>query len=263
MARSIALLALSGATMGAQSTTVSLLLPAADPQKLVGSVIGVDSAATTYAYGCAPEQPADKCGFESSQTITQGPTTWIYTNTYGDDEGGRYTEGGHCKLSSAADVASCTMSMSATDSTGSIIAIVTSVGTASDFLSFQLPVTITAGLEKLQAAPGASATDSSAAAAPTNSNTSASETSQTTAASSGATTSKSASSGPASTASSSSGGSTTLARQTTAAVSTGNSTSSTTATTAAPGSTNAAGFVNAQNGLLAGVAALVGGVMML
>ncbi|KAJ4864743.1 hypothetical protein T069G_01273 [Trichoderma breve] len=259
MARSLALLALSGAAMAAQSTTVSLLLPATDPQKLVGSVIGVDSAATTYAYGCAPGVAADKCGFESSRTITQGPTTWIYTNTYGDAEGGHYTEGGHCKLSSAADVASCTMSMSATDSTGSITSV-TSVGTASDFLSFQLPVTITAGLEKLQAAPGASATDSSAAAAPTNSNTSASETSQTTAASSGANTSTSASSGPASTAASSSGGSTTLARQTTAAVSTGTSNSS---TVAAPNSTNAAGIVNAQNGLLAGVAALVGGVMML
>lgn len=88
MARSLALLALSGAAMAAQATTVSLLLPAADPQKLVGSVIGVDSAATTYAYGCAPGVAADDCGFESSQTITQGPTTWIYTNTYGDDEGG-------------------------------------------------------------------------------------------------------------------------------------------------------------------------------
>ncbi|PKK47509.1 hypothetical protein CI102_6991 [Trichoderma harzianum] len=259
MARLLALLALSGAVMAAQSTTVSLLLPATDPQKLVGSVIGVDSAATTYAYGCAPGVAADKCGFESSQTITQGPTTWIYTNTYGDAEGGHYTEGGHCKLSSAADVASCSMWMSATDSTGSIT-IVTSVGTASDFLSFQLPVTITAGLEKLQAAPGASATDSSAAAAPTNTNTGASETSQTTAASSGANTSKSASSGPASTAASSSGASTTLARQTTAAVSTGTSTSS---TTAAPSSTNAAGLVNAQNGLWVGVAAVIGGVMML
>lgn len=261
MARLLALLALSGAAMAAQSTIVSLLVPAADPQRLVGSVIGVDSAATTYAYGCAPGQPADKCGFESSQTITQGPTTWIYTSTYRDGEGDHYTEGGHCKLSSAADVASCSMWMTATDSTGSIT-VVTSVGTES-FLPFQLPVTITAGLEKLQAAPGASATDSSAAAAPTNSNTSASETSQTTAASSGANTSKSASSGPASTGASSSGGSTTLARQTTAAVSTGISTSSTTATTAAPSSTNAAGFVNAQNGLLAGVAAIVGGVLLL
>ncbi|QYS93769.1 HFBs protein [Trichoderma simmonsii] len=259
MARSLALLALSSAAMAAQSTTVSLLLPV-DPRKLVGSVIGVDSAATTYACGCAPGVAADECFFKSSQTITQGPTTYIHTDTYSDADGVHYTADVHCKLSSAVDWISCSMSMTTTDSTGSIT-IITSADTASDWVSFQLPVTITAGLEKLQAAPGASATDSSAAAAATNSNTGASETSQTTAAaSSGANTSKSASSGPASTAASSSGGSTTLARQTTAAVSTGTSNSS---TAAAPNSTNAAGLLNAQNGLLAGVAALVGGVMML
>ncbi|KAK4080159.1 hypothetical protein Trihar35433_1264 [Trichoderma harzianum] len=258
MARSLALLALSGTAMAAQSTTVSLLLPV-DPRKLVGSVIGVDSAATTYACGCAPGVAADECFFKSSQTVTQGPTTYIHTDTYSDADGVHYTADVHCKLSSAVDLISCDMSMTTTDSTGSIT-IITSADTASDWVSFQLPVTITAGLEKLQAAPGASATDSSAAAAPTNSNTSASETSQTTAASSGANTSKSASSGPASTGASSSGGSTTLARQTTAAVSTGTSNSS---TAAAPNSTNAAGLMNAQSGLLAGVAALVGGVMML
>ncbi|PNP52222.1 hypothetical protein THARTR1_07431 [Trichoderma harzianum] len=231
MARSLALLVAlsSAAAVAAQSTTVSLLLPLADRQKLVGSVIGVDSAATTYAYGCAPGTPSDDCGFESSQTIAQGPTTWIYTNIYSDDEGVA-----SCKLSSAADVASCTAHVAATNSAGSVTST-GSVGTES-FLSFQLPVTITAGLEKLQASPGASATDDSTAA-PTN--TGASETSQATA--------------------SASASSTTLARQTTAQ-STGTRTAS---TTAAPNSTNAAGLVNAQNGLLAGVAAVVGGVMML
>ncbi|KAL7915853.1 hypothetical protein GGI35DRAFT_430840 [Trichoderma velutinum] len=249
MARSLALLALSGAAMAAQSTTVSLLLPFADPQIIVGSVIGADSTATTYAYGCAPGQPAAECGFETSQTVTQGPTTWAYTNTYSGD-GGVYTESGRCKLSSAVDVASCSVFMGGIVS-GSIVAS-GSVGTES-FLSFQLPVTITAGLDKLKATPSASATDDSTAtpgasatndstAAPTN--TGASETSQTT-----------ASSGTAS----SSAASTTLARQTTA-TSTGSRTAS---TTAAPSSTNAAGLVNAQSGLLAGVAALVGGVMML
>ncbi|KAL6698036.1 hypothetical protein J3F84DRAFT_366329 [Trichoderma pleuroticola] len=236
MARSLALLVAlsSAAAVAAQSTTVSLLLPLADRQKLVGSVIGVDSAATTYAYGCAPGTPSDECGFESSQTIAQGPTTWIYTNIYSDDEGVRYTEIASCKLSSAADVASCTAHVAATNAAGSVTST-GSVGTES-FLSFQLPVTITAGLEKLRASPGASATDDSTAA-PTN--TGASETSQATA-SAGAS-------------------STTLARQTTAQ-STGTRTAS---TTAAPNSTNAAGLVNAQNGLLAGVAAVVGGVMML
>ncbi|PNP52223.1 hypothetical protein THARTR1_07432 [Trichoderma harzianum] len=102
------------------------------------------------------------------------------------------------------------------------------------FLNLQIPVTITAGLEKLKATPGATATDSSTLA-PTNTG--------------------------ASQAAPSGSSSTTLARQT-SATGTGSSTRTTTST-AGPQSTNAAGIANAQNGLLAGVAALVGGVMML
>ncbi|KAL7933589.1 hypothetical protein V8C35DRAFT_46927 [Trichoderma chlorosporum] len=246
MARSLALLALSSAVVAAQTTTVSLLLPFADPQPLVGSVIAADSTATTYAYGCAPGTPADDCGFDSSQTVTQGPTTWAFTNTYAGDDSITYTQSGECNLNSASDVASCNVYLKATDTVaGSFIA--SASGGTEPFLSSQLPVTITAGADKLKASPGASPTDGSSAAptdgpsaAPTN--TGASETSQT--ASSGA-------------------GSTTLAKQTTAST-TGTRTGTRTAsTTAAPSSTNAAGIVNAQNGLLAGVAAVVGGVMML
>ncbi|UKZ73713.1 hypothetical protein TrVFT333_001363 [Trichoderma virens FT-333] len=237
MARSLALLAFSSAVMAAQTTTVSLLLPFADPQKIVASVVAADSTATTYVYGCPPGTQADDCGFETSQTITQGPSTWIYTNTYSGDDGGVYTQGGNCKLTSSADRASCSVwvSGSASDS----VMASASQGTEA-FLTWELPVTVTAGVEKLQAAPGATATGTDGStAAPTN--TGASESSQTT-----------ASTGAAST---------TLARQTTAA-SHGSSTR-TASTTAGPTSTNAAGIVNAQNGLLAGVAALVGGVMML
>lgn len=234
MARSLALLAFSSAVLAAQSTTVSLLLPFADPQILVGSVVAADDTATTYVYGCAPGEDPTKCGFETSQTVTQGPSTWIFTNTYTGDEGGVYTEGGNCKLNTAKDQASCSVFMQA-QLTNSVTASA-SEGTES-FLSFQLPVTITAGLDKLKAAPGATATGDSTTAP---SSTGASETSQT------------ASTGAGS-------GSTTLAKQTTA-TSTGTRTAS---TTAAPSSTNAAGIVNAQNGLLAGVAAVVGGVMML
>lgn len=82
MARSLALLAFSGAVMAAQSTTVSLLLPFADPQPLVGSVIGVDSTATTYAYGCPSGTSPDDCGFLSSETVTQGPSTWAFSTSY-------------------------------------------------------------------------------------------------------------------------------------------------------------------------------------
>ncbi|KAL6829693.1 hypothetical protein V8C40DRAFT_238201 [Trichoderma camerunense] len=254
MARSLALVALfSAAAMAAQSTTVSLILPYTLRHAYFGSVIGADSTATTYAYGCAPGlngvKPDDEdCGFGHSQTVTQGPSTWLYTSSYTIKEGS-VTLSGHCKLSSAVDLGSCTLYTYATSTDGSATSY-TSSGTQ-PFLTFQVPVTITAGLEKLKAAPGSTATDDSTSA-PTS--TGASETSRT-----------SASSGAASTTlaketSISSGAvSTTVAEQTTS-VSSGTSTSS---TTAASSSTNAAGLMNAQNGLLAGVAAVVGGVMML
>lgn len=87
MARSLALLALSGAVVAAQTATVTLLLPFADQQPLVGSVISADSTATTYAYGCPPGGDSDECGFPASETITQGPSTWIYTMSYDDGAG--------------------------------------------------------------------------------------------------------------------------------------------------------------------------------
>lgn len=93
MARSLALVALFGAAaMAAQSTTVSLLLPYTLRHAYFGSVIGADSTATTYAYGCAPGlngvKPDDEdCGFGTSQTVTQGPSTWIYTSSYTVEEG--------------------------------------------------------------------------------------------------------------------------------------------------------------------------------
>ncbi|KAL7963062.1 hypothetical protein V8C34DRAFT_130750 [Trichoderma compactum] len=248
MARSLALVALSGAAaMAAQSATVSLLLPYADRQVYFGSVIGADSTATTYAYGCAPghKLAGEDCGSGPSQTVTQGPGTWIYSASYTAAESS-VTEGAHCKLSSAADIASCSVYMSATSTDGRVASTATS-GTQ-PFLFFQLPVTVTAGLEKLRAA---TATDGSTSA---HTSTSASEALQTSAASGAASTTLAKKTTASSVATS-----TTLAQLTTAA-STGPSTAS---STAAPSSTNAAGLVNVQNGLLAGVAVVVGGVMML
>ncbi|PNP52224.1 hypothetical protein THARTR1_07433 [Trichoderma harzianum] len=82
MARSLALLAFSGAVMAAQSTTVSLLLPFADPQPLVGSIIAADSTATTYAYACPSGTSPDDCGLIGSETVTQGPSTWAFSTSF-------------------------------------------------------------------------------------------------------------------------------------------------------------------------------------
>ncbi|KAM0484383.1 hypothetical protein ACHAPX_001806 [Trichoderma viride] len=233
MARSLALLALATGALAAQSSTVALLLPYADVQKIDASIIAADSTATTYLIGCPKGEDSSDCGFATSQTITQGPSTWIYTATFSADPAdetdisGSEVQGGECKLNTKADNADCTMYMTATF-TGAVTS--TTSATTMTFLDIQTPVTITAGLDKLKAAPGSTATDASTTA-------------------------------PASTDASSTGPSqTTLAKHTSTGTQTGTQTGS---STGKPTSTNAAGIVNSQNGLLAGVAAFVGGAMML
>ncbi|KAK1252990.1 hypothetical protein MKX08_004177 [Trichoderma sp. CBMAI-0020] len=229
MARSLALLALASGALAAQSTTVALLLPYADIQTIDASIIGADSTATTYLVGCPKGEDSSDCGFATSQTITQGPSTWIYTATFSADPAdetdisGSEVQGGQCKLNTKADNADCTMYMTATF-TGAVTS--TTSATTMTFLDVQTPVTVTAGLEKLKAAPGSTATDASTTA-------------------------------PASTDASSTGpAQTTLSKHTSTGTQTGSSTGK-------PTSTNAAGIVNSQGGLLAGVAAIVGGAMML
>lgn len=146
---------------------------------------------------------------------------------------GSEVQGGECKLNTKADNADCTMYMTATF-TGAVTS--TTSATTMTFLDVQTPVTVTAGLDKLQAAPGSTASDASTTA-PASTDASATGSSAT---------------GPSTTGPSQ----TTLTKHTSTGTQTGSSTGK-------PTSTNAAGIVNSQNGLLAGVAAFVGGAMML
>lgn len=85
MVRSLALLALASGAL-AQSTVVSLLLPfGGDEQQIDASVIAVDSTATTYLFGCPKGEDSDKCGYPTSLTVTQGPSTWAYSATLSAD----------------------------------------------------------------------------------------------------------------------------------------------------------------------------------
>ncbi len=84
------------------SSTVSLFLPNADyMSSLVGSISTADASSTVYVIGCASPTSSsmaaattganfssvddgdfdDGCGFDGSQTITQGPSTfhWVLT----------------------------------------------------------------------------------------------------------------------------------------------------------------------------------------
>ncbi|KAE9380543.1 hypothetical protein N431DRAFT_498381 [Stipitochalara longipes BDJ] len=64
----------------AQTTTISLYVPGADTQALIGFIVGSDSAATTYTLKCVDP---DTCGFPSGLTLTEGPSTAAYTLSSG------------------------------------------------------------------------------------------------------------------------------------------------------------------------------------
>lgn len=90
MARALALLALVGATssvLAADTTTLKVLLPA-DSGNLVASIINVGKDATTFAIACAEGSDDDECPIPGAQTMTQGPSTWVWNYIYSDESSG-------------------------------------------------------------------------------------------------------------------------------------------------------------------------------
>jgi hypothetical protein len=130
--------------IAAQSTlATSLFIPEADPQSLVASVIAVQDAATTYAIGCPPGTDSNDCGFPA-------PWTMIYGSDFYDahtTDAGAFTESDHCTLHGTTG-AVCTISLGGSEANGQG-ATTTTLGPSD--MTF-LPVTITAGVEKLTAA---------------------------------------------------------------------------------------------------------------
>ncbi|KHN95830.1 uncharacterized protein MAM_06192 [Metarhizium album ARSEF 1941] len=211
MVRAVSFVAvLAGSAMAAETTTVSFLVPG-DKSPLVGSVVNVDSSATTLAVHCPSGTPSDECGLpQIGATITQGESTWEWNYGMSQSQLGVFTQKANCKLDPSKHVAACTIDVTAASEGTSTQTTVTGYETS------MYPVTITAGAEKLSASPGGSARN-------------------------GGSNSTSATATAASTASATGGSGTAAATTTTRNL--------------APAMT--------QNAVLAGVAAIVGGVLVL
>lgn len=162
----------------AQNQTVSLFIPAADPQSLVGSIVGGDATATTYVVECANggsnalaaltaaaaattglaaaltslgNDDSDNCGFPVPVTIVEGPSTVAYSLGIEDS-----TVSINCALSGTS-IAVCTAAASGAILTQESIPTVTATTLSGTDVTF-LPVVITAGSVSQTASTPASTT---------------------------------------------------------------------------------------------------------
>ncbi|TKA80676.1 hypothetical protein B0A49_01625 [Cryomyces minteri] len=176
------LLALAAHTLAQNSsTTLSIFLPNTDPQSLVGSIIAVDSTATTLAIACPSGTDPNDCGYPSPFTLTTGPS--LYADSTVDPAGpGVFTQSVSCSLGGTT-TAVCAASFGGSDA--NFPGLNTTTLAQSDITLF--PVVITAGAEKLGATAAAGA--GAVAASTTGASASAS-------ASSGASTSAAATASP-------------------------------------------------------------------
>jgi hypothetical protein len=160
----------------AQSTVVNIMFPFADPQDNGASVISAAPTATRYFVTCPPGTSAEDCGLAEGVEVLYGPSTLEYTMSYS----GIYTVSANCKLTPSKNAADCTGALISEGETSTVVEVLTG------YSSFLMPITVTAGLEKLSggasntAAPAGSATDIPSASTPTTMTTAAVPTGTTT-----------------------------------------------------------------------------------
>ncbi|KAH8735699.1 hypothetical protein BGZ61DRAFT_526748 [Ilyonectria robusta] len=228
MARSLALLAVTGvAAVIAQSTTVNVFLPMYDAQDLEASIVAADSAKTTFAVNCPKDADSNDCGITEAQTFIYGPSTFYMSSSYSDSVYGSYVQEITCQFEPKKDLATCAVSV-VEDVDSSTFASTSSIIT-SGYLDMLIPVTVTAGANKLVDSETASETGSETTAA-----------------------------APASTT-----GSTAAATGSASGSESTSASGSDSAASTPTASDNAAGAMVTQNAVLAGAAVLVGGALLL
>ncbi|KXS93706.1 hypothetical protein AC578_3841 [Pseudocercospora eumusae] len=166
------------ASATASTSTVSLFLPMHTPEQIQASIISASPNQTAYALGCTNNDTTTACAWNPPITVTEGESTIIYTNTHRWQEdftydilhmtmqcelfGAHTTENPFQGATSAVCVGSSAVS--------GLGVVVTTSTLASTQLGY-VPVTITAGMQKIMeasrsAAIASATTSTSAAGAP-------------------------------------------------------------------------------------------------
>jgi hypothetical protein len=147
--------AASASSTGSPAAVVSFYLPGFDPQPLVASVVAADATATTLRFECAPGTDDSECGIPGPADVTKriGATgsgslaTTEYDGAYSDSY---ETVTWSCAVNSQS--ADCVVTAEASYSGSSSSGVMSTVDSSLTFL----PITVTAGQDKLAAASTAS-----------------------------------------------------------------------------------------------------------
>ncbi|KJZ69351.1 hypothetical protein HIM_11252 [Hirsutella minnesotensis 3608] len=141
---------------GHSSNTTIQVLNVSDGLPKYGSVIGADSKAVTYVATCGRNEGCDN--FLNGDTVKQGPTTFSagqVRSLVGNDGSIHTTNGVECALNSQLNQASCQYYRIETDQRGKVTRSSTNQ-ILTGYLGNMRNVTLTAGVESLTDAPGAS-----------------------------------------------------------------------------------------------------------
>ncbi|KAL2266980.1 hypothetical protein VTJ83DRAFT_4257 [Remersonia thermophila] len=143
----------------ASTTVVSVLVPFADLQAIEGSVISAGPTATSYLLACPTTARDTECGLGPGISVLHGPSILTYAMSYtGFDETSSteafFSLGASCTMDDAKNTIGCLATyVSGTETT-------TFSTKEESYREHIMPVTITAGVEKLQvAATGGSSGD--------------------------------------------------------------------------------------------------------
>ncbi|KAF2210339.1 hypothetical protein CERZMDRAFT_99403 [Cercospora zeae-maydis SCOH1-5] len=151
----------SGSPVG--TSIVSLFLPMGSPDQIDASIISASPNHTAFALGCGNNASITDCGWDPPITVTEGESTIIWTNTQNEDLSATAPimtlecalVGAHTTESPINGASSAVCTARSTIENFGIVASTTVL--ASTEISY-MPVTITAGMEKIAAASEYAAT---------------------------------------------------------------------------------------------------------
>lgn len=141
---------------------------------VAASIINVQNDLTTLAFDCKGGEPTADCGLDDPVTITVGPSTFTQSAVFSTKTqgiGAKYTLVQDCDITSSTQSAVCSISVRVEASSGAV-KTATSASAVTTWSSEEIyyePLTITAGMEKLNptASVGPTTTTAAGGAVPT------------------------------------------------------------------------------------------------